>query len=662
MTALAIVLSQDGLLAFVLMCLVQCSVAIGLALLLSLLLRRNPAARHTVLMIGMICALLCPMFTLVPNWAGWRSVSIRLAAAQVNMGTSSGRNPAADPGHALRRHAPGIAGKVPVVSPPLASLADDTNLGEQPPATARSQLAARLFARLRSPQAPDPLAASPDSDSGPSRSHAFDAQAASQATSVPPALRKLLLVALLVWGAGVVAHCLGISRSWWHLRRLLRHSRLLTDDVLRPFVAQLQADLSLSNIPHVATSAEVTAPISAGVLRPLIVLPTGLSEQLPASELRMILLHEAAHLVRRDPLTVVMEQIFVALLWFHPLAHVVRRQLARCREEVCDNYVLRCVDGPSYGQLLLRLTRILAAPTPAPASLGLLAPRWNLEQRVSGFFDERRTNMVRTKFATRLTAGSAIALAMLTIGATRLETKAQAPEESPAPSTADAEAADPGDLQFYRQTAAAQYESASSDAQRSVRYRTRDSGGARRVAFVNIQRVFKESEHFEKKMVALKQGVKELEQGMKATRQEIERLERVAGVISDEDAKSDLLDLIAAKRAGLQREMNKAREKMMQQESTLYYEQYRVIYEAIEDYAEHHGIELVLKDSADRSSTSFFTSVKPTTIDPTDRHAVLRNLNQEVLYVRNVERKNLDITDAIIERLRPRDPKQSRRR
>ena len=84
-----------------------------------------------------------------------------------------------------------------------------------------------------------------------------------------------------------------------------------------------------------------------------------------------------------------------------------------------------------------------------------------------------------------------------------------------------------------------------------------------------------------------------------------------------------------------------------------YLEVYRRIYDEVKSYSKEHGIELVLRDPGSSQSKSVFETTDPTTIDPRNSQEVLKKINQHVLYVDGAEEeKRLDITDAIIQRLK----------
>lgn len=89
--------------------------------------------------------------------------------------------------------------------------------------------------------------------------------------------------------------------------------------------------------PGVFASEQVAEPFAFGILRPRIYLPLGLERK----EMRIILLHERAHLRRRDNLVKPLFYAALCLHWFNPLAWLAFKGMACDMEAACDEAVLR---------------------------------------------------------------------------------------------------------------------------------------------------------------------------------------------------------------------------------------------------------------------------------------------------------------------------------
>src|SRR5690349_20338797 len=102
------------------------------------------------------------------------------------------------------------------------------------------------------------------------------------------------LVALALC-AGVLARLGWLAIGLGRLRRQRRGAELLT--ALPPVFERLQASLDV--YPAIALSADVAGPVTFGISKPVILLPTQFLH-MPASAQRAIACHEMTHIRRGD--------------------------------------------------------------------------------------------------------------------------------------------------------------------------------------------------------------------------------------------------------------------------------------------------------------------------------------------------------------------------
>lgn len=220
-------------------------------------------------------------------------------------------------------------------------------------------------------------------------------------SELPPAWRRWAGLLVGAWFTGAMFFLVRIGVSFWRLRGIVRRAVPTGNLVAVEVFASVVRDLQPKRIPELGLSDEVSGPISAGWFSPRIVLPTRLAHQVSVVQLRDVFVHEMAHVLRRDPLAVLLQNLARALYWFHPLALWLNRALAQAREEICDNYVLTATSAASYSRTLLTLAELVSS-RPIPGAVGLFTSGWRLEHRVAGLLDEHRSHAVGLRGSARL--------------------------------------------------------------------------------------------------------------------------------------------------------------------------------------------------------------------------------------------------------------------
>lgn len=115
-----------------------------------------------------------------------------------------------------------------------------------------------------------------------------------------------------------------------------------------------------------------------------ILLPAAAKTWAP-ERLRIVLLHEEAHVARHDTLLALFGDAVCAVYWFHPLAWLVARRARLERERACDDRVLSAgVGATEYATTMLDVARGLARRNAAAMPM---AERSQMEQRIRAILD-----------------------------------------------------------------------------------------------------------------------------------------------------------------------------------------------------------------------------------------------------------------------------------
>lgn len=186
-----------------------------------------------------------------------------------------------------------------------------------------------------------------------------------------------------LWLAGVAAAlapaCFGALSIW----RISRRAVPLSGQAWTGLLDELCAKTGLKTKPEVLKVSGLTAPVTCGLVRTRILLPADCQDW-PDSRLRAALLHELAHVRRRDlPIQLCVHAI-AALWWFQPLVWIVRRALRHESELACDAEAIALGIRPSqYANELLEIARSLGAHRSWAGAALSMTPAPGLERRIA---------------------------------------------------------------------------------------------------------------------------------------------------------------------------------------------------------------------------------------------------------------------------------------
>jgi beta-lactamase regulating signal transducer with metallopeptidase domain len=206
---------------------------------------------------------------------------------------------------------------------------------------------------------------------------------------------------IVVWALIAAIGLARIAHGFFQLRRLRKSATVVEAHSLDPIVSGSLHEFGANRRVTLCTSAEVRVPTAIGFLSPVVVIPAWGLEELSPAELNAVVLHELAHLRRRDDWTNLAQRIVRALLFFHPAVWWIGPGLAREREMACDDFVLAATDDRrAYARCLVSvaeksfLRRSLALAQAMVGQVQLTA------QRVARILDPRRPQPARSTATT----------------------------------------------------------------------------------------------------------------------------------------------------------------------------------------------------------------------------------------------------------------------
>ena len=284
----------------------------------------------------------------------------------------------------------------------------------------------------------EPLSAAPTAVDVPGKSGIAGAAATlaptasvdSGPTAAPSIDISWLAVAMAAWVAGLAVALARLAAGLAWVGRITREAVDVDDPLWTGTLNQLAASLGITAPVSLKTSPETSIPVTCGIRTPTILLPVEAAGW--ADDRRdVVLLHELAHVARRDCLVQTFARLACAVHWFNPLAYVAAARLRAEQERAADDLVLAAgADAPVYADHLFELARTFRTERyPAWATLAMARPS-QIEGRVMDILDDRRNRRPPARAVRAAVAVSATAL-LLPVGALQL-TAAPASQSAPA--------------------------------------------------------------------------------------------------------------------------------------------------------------------------------------------------------------------------------------
>src|SRR6056297_1292544 len=167
-------------------------------------------------------------------------------------------------------------------------------------------------------------------------------------------------------------------------------------------------------------------PVTFGFRKPVILLPASLKHQ--PEKMNLAIRHELTHISQHDFFSHLMVIITEAFFWFHPLVHILKRELIDYREMRCDNLVLSesSVSRKEYASLLLELI-----PMPnlnKELSVNMAQESSNLKKRITMITQQTKTQQI-PKWSSLLLLGIVFLTTAFAMACTDMQTQTVFDEE-----------------------------------------------------------------------------------------------------------------------------------------------------------------------------------------------------------------------------------------
>lgn len=233
------------------------------------------------------------------------------------------------------------------------------------------------------------------------------------------------------WAIGFFSFSAFAVSRIWRTRQQLRRTRSAVDSETQELVAELSKQLGMRKAPLVYTTAAAGQPFVWGWLAGSIYLPPQFARMGDATQRRTVLMHELAHVSRRDAAMNLVQLFVQAIFFFHPLVWRANREIRKEREKCCDEIVLSSsLTSPrAYCEAIIEVMAHSVRGVHSAPALAVAGELEAVEERMAAILIPQRRFARRASWLAR---GAALAAACCVLPTALVVTsRAQDPTNAP---------------------------------------------------------------------------------------------------------------------------------------------------------------------------------------------------------------------------------------
>ncbi|MEO5942762.1 MAG: M56 family metallopeptidase [Ferruginibacter sp.] len=212
---------------------------------------------------------------------------------------------------------------------------------------------------------------------------------------------------ILVWALIIFLQCIRLAAGMYGVHQLKKTEIFSAGDFWDARIIALCRDLKMNTNVRLLQSGIAQVPLVAGFFKPVILFPLAMLASLPPNEVEAILIHELAHIRRKDMLVNMVQHFVEIFFFFNPAVLWVSSLIKLERENCCDDVAINKVSNKrNYIAALLSFQEMNAQQSPALAQ-AFSTDKHHLLNRIKRilFNNNKTLNSMEKKF---LAAGAVI--------------------------------------------------------------------------------------------------------------------------------------------------------------------------------------------------------------------------------------------------------------
>ena len=214
-----------------------------------------------------------------------------------------------------------------------------------------------------------------------------------------------------LWLMGILIYLLKFMGGFAYSQRLKVHkTNQISQEWERRFT-ELIENMAIRKSIRLMESAIVKAPLVIGHFKPMVLIPVGMLTGMPHKQVEAVLVHELAHILRKDYLINIFQSLIDIIYFYHPGIRWISAHIRSEREHCCDDIALSVFgDSLSFAKALASLQASdFHQPELAMAATG---KNGKLYHRIKRLIGQPRIN---TNFSEGFIAACILFVVLLTI-------------------------------------------------------------------------------------------------------------------------------------------------------------------------------------------------------------------------------------------------------
>ncbi|MFD2886045.1 M56 family metallopeptidase [Chitinophaga cymbidii] len=211
-----------------------------------------------------------------------------------------------------------------------------------------------------------------------------------------PGMEVYFPVLVSIYAIGVVIMAIKLCIDLAQLRQIRQQDVTAMGKEWEHHLFRLASRMGVARKVQLFISKHLQVPVMIGFLRPVILLPAAMVNNLSPDQLEAILLHELAHIKRNDYLLNIFQSIVETILFFNPFVWWISKNIRLEREHCCDDLVIAGTVQPlQYARALVALEEYRL--TANPMAMAAADDKHHLLHRIKRIMEMKKKNLNYTQ-------------------------------------------------------------------------------------------------------------------------------------------------------------------------------------------------------------------------------------------------------------------------